>query len=695
MNTINQHEIFRLSAILYADNNYEVSTSTIHKKIIESALFENGNKEMSATQIILFINTNYGILLDNADIQKVIDSSKGNTTFDSRRSDGETFIKLTKKRELVLKAKASNSIGDYISKFEHTFGIEANSIVNKYLYELYQINISSFQHLFKPSVPTRKDIKVESNNFTEKEKDIINSFLNWDNPGKNKAIFDLTSLALEYSVITNKTNKLDFINLRNKQFYLDANVIYRALGINGEERQALTKTFLSKFNQVGEKLFISSATEAEFKDSIKFHVNNIRKHNNPRVSSQLFSEVSINEEIYDYYHKWRTHKVNANMDLFLAHIYNDYEELKKELLITLDDTCPYDPQNPEVDEKLTQMASGIYNYKTEKPTSLNSATVDAENILWIETIRDRKNKNINETVFFFISTDQVLRQWDYQRNANVPIVMLPSQWLSILLRFVERSSDDYKSFVSFLNLKNNEILIEDEKLQIVLEGISEITTDINTQRHLLGILIDNKFKDVIDGIRSSNDDILARSKQFAKTETDKLLEQLKAQNSSLGSEVNTLSGELSSQKSTLNFEVETKKQQITQAQSELSHLTKKYNAIIAERRREYVNRHICYWRIPVYVLIGVSIILILLLLLTLFNVECKLNFVSQLISYTDKHESETMKSICVTVYCAIVIGLISLTGRMAYKRFNNSDLTAKCNELEMEFSNKDDKSLID
>lgn len=77
--------------------------------------------------------------------------------------------------------------------------------------------------------------------------------------------------------------------------------------------------------------------------------------------------------------------------------------------------------------------------------------------------------------------------------------MLPSQWLSIILRFLNRTNDDYKSFVNFLNLRSNEQAISGEKLQIILAGISEITADVETQRGLMNILVENRFKDIING----------------------------------------------------------------------------------------------------------------------------------------------------------------------------------------------------
>lgn len=38
-----KEDIFRLAAVLYADNNYEVSTTTLHRKIIESIFIDNDN----------------------------------------------------------------------------------------------------------------------------------------------------------------------------------------------------------------------------------------------------------------------------------------------------------------------------------------------------------------------------------------------------------------------------------------------------------------------------------------------------------------------------------------------------------------------------------------------------------------------------------------------------------------------------
>ena len=50
-----KNQLFRLAAVLYADNNYEVTPKTIHRKIIESVLLECNKPDYSVHQIIDFI----------------------------------------------------------------------------------------------------------------------------------------------------------------------------------------------------------------------------------------------------------------------------------------------------------------------------------------------------------------------------------------------------------------------------------------------------------------------------------------------------------------------------------------------------------------------------------------------------------------------------------------------------------------
>lgn len=504
-------------------------------------MIENGNQFITIPNLCIYINATYELVFSEDEINDIIKSPK-NSGFEISSNKGKLIVRLTNEREDVLRSKIKDkTIDDYIVEFETLFSISAKELIYKFLYELFSNDVGSFQKLINAKKQTTEQFRVNPQNYSDSEKDIINNFLNWEQPFKDKAIFDISSYAIEYSILTNKSNSLSFQSLRNKQIYLDANVIYRALGINGEAREVLTKTFLQKFNDVGEKLIITKFTEEEFKDSIKFHINNIRRFNNPRVSSSVYVENSFNEEICNFYHKWRSKRVNSSTDLFLAHIYNLYDEFVKKYNITIEKKCPYNIEDEHIQSQLREMSAQIYSQKQQQDNTAyeNSAYIDAENTLWIETKRGNKCNNIHETGYFLISTDQVLRRWDYLRNDNIPIVLLPSQWLSIILRFLNRTNDDYKSFVNFLNLRSNEQAISGEKLQIILAGISEITADVETQRGLMNILVENRFKDIINGDKD-DETIFERAKYFAKSETDKRIEELKQNQDDLKNTVNSL-----------------------------------------------------------------------------------------------------------------------------------------------------------
>ena len=113
--------------------------------------------------------------------------------------------------------------------------------------------------------------------------------------------------------------------------------------------------------------------------------------------------------------------------------------------------------------------------------------------------------------------------------------MLPSQWMSILLRYVERTSDDFKSFVSFLNLPNSDPPIDVEKLQVILAGISEMTENFEQQRDLVQTIVQRKFDGILEkGIKE--EELLERTKVFAKNELDKKMEEIATKHKSLEGE---------------------------------------------------------------------------------------------------------------------------------------------------------------
>jgi len=339
MNEERQHQLFRLSAVLYADNNYEVAPKTIHRKIIESALLECGMEEYSVHQIIDFIQERYSITFDEESVRETV-TSKKEEGFLTNHRNGNLYVCLSEKRKQTLQAKISNKTIDFfISEFQGkntqlVAGIDSKAILYKFLYDIFSTNTYSFQKLINNKKDLSGIINLENSNYSEKEKEIINNFLQWDNFEKNKAIFNIASYALEYCMLTNKngSSSIHLDNLKNKSFYLDTNIIYRVLGINGENRQKRSQTFLKKFNDSGEKIIISKSTETEFKDGIKGHVDRIRNYDSPRVNSILFQEVEVQRDIYNFYHKWRIGKINYNLDLFIAEIYSIYDNWNCKLI---------------------------------------------------------------------------------------------------------------------------------------------------------------------------------------------------------------------------------------------------------------------------------------------------------------------------------------------------------------------------
>ena len=139
-------------------------------------------------------------------------------------------------------------------------------------------------------------------------------------------------------------------------------------------------------------------------------------------------------------------------------------------------------------------------------------------MFWIECIRNGNNIDIASTKYYFITSDQKLQFWDKNHSTNQPLTLLPSQWMGLILKYVSRSSDDYKSFISFMNLPKDNSVISEDELQAVMAGISEMTEEFSKQESIIESMVEIKFGDILKG------NIQGNAKAYAKDKLEKELE---------------------------------------------------------------------------------------------------------------------------------------------------------------------------
>ena len=519
--------LFRMSAILYARNNSSsISIKQIIRKIVEDALFQNAaDKAILLSELVDYINRNYAITLSDDEVTSIIKDQKFVDCFDYYEDEGLRVSLKHRRRVLIQKESADNkNLGNYVVDFVNNQHLDNSKIdvLYQFLYGVFTTNLEGYKQLLKE----RNLLKVDDSLFEDEDKLLINRFLDWDDKGKNAAVFNLASYALEYCMLTNKKDALfELDNLKNKNLYFDSNILFRAIGVNGEDRRLRAEQFLSKFSKVRQNLFITKETDTEIKETIDYYITKLNRSTTPtaKVNPKVYVETIDIDGFYKLYFKWRINRSDGSVGAFKVHLLAKYDEILSRFNIQKDSIKPY--KEDDVEEQLKDYESQILNNNEDK--SYSAASFDARNIMWMEYKRNGQNDDIYRVKYFFVSSDQHLRRWDFNRNTNeVPIVMLPSQWLSMVLRYMERSDDDYKSFVCFLNMKVNKPSLSEEQLLYAIEGISEITSDITQQSCLIKSFIKEDFNNELQGL--SNEDLQSKAKEYAETEYDKRIKELES-----------------------------------------------------------------------------------------------------------------------------------------------------------------------
>lgn len=666
MNTLQQKNLFRLSAVLYAKTNDKISIKQIHRKIVEDALFCKGDSVISVSALISYINSAYALLFSTREIEDIITSPQNREKFIYSHKNNEIQISLTEdyKNKLNLKSQDRNLV-DFIDEFisEKEYDDNIKEMILQFFYAVFTSSLNGFKRLLNEGT---NGLEIGENYNTE-EKNIINSFLQWENPDKDKAVFDLANYSLEYCIMTNSKNtEFSLDNLKYKNFYLDTNIIYRALGLNGQELKERTLLFLSKFKDVKENLLISYSTDHEFKDTIDYYIGKLTKYENPRIRSKIIYEFLDPDSIYQFYHQWSIGRSNRSVEYFRMYLLSEYDKLCKAYEIEIDNNFPYEEK--KVTELLEEYCSGINNYSDKK--SLLSAEYDAKNILWVEEKRKDKCTNIFDTKSYFLSSDKTLYNWDYTRQTHrIPVVMLATQWLNIILHYLERTNDDYRSFVCFLSMKiNNPILSEDEIISIV-SGISEIADDIETQRFLIKNYIETEAKGEM--LVKDEEELEKSAKQYAESVLSTRILELEQDSKTNEEKLSNADRKIKDQDLKISKLSEEVKQMKSNVQKSSNANQEKDKEIIALKKADLKKWKIL--KVATFTIIAIFMIYIMYLMFE--QKDWEYNYVWKLIQTFDKQKESVVSSLGQMIV-VFPLTILSYCVKMIYDAFN-TDIDSK------------------
>ena len=493
---MNEQMLFRLAMILQNQ-----APSTLNKalcKLSETILcdYEDG---LSVAEIQDAINQQFSLAFSADEIKKALDYKARNEVY---YKNEKYYIRDHVKQRTLAETPFSDSLKQSIEEYSSACPCsleteEISDLLIRYLYYCFNSNVDNLL-----SLCDRKIVGSASASFdaTNEQIAIINGFITWENPKKDALVYSIVSTCYDYCMLTIKKDAaLSRELFKGKRFYFDANLIFRIAGINNVERQVVSQRFVNHCKDAGISLLCTTATIDEVYRVLSAQIDyiiGIAGENAPvdcEVLKRLSPDLEVND-FYRLYYEWCQKPQNTPGDYlsFSEHL----REMVNDVFIQLEvkESGAYKTGSKE--KEYSNHVHSLVEYKNNKrkwrKTSRSSAETDVTNILDTIELRRGTGNSIWQTNDFIVSADQLLIGWTNDSFNGVPLVVLPSVWLSIILRFNGRTEDDYKSFCLFLTQRYH---IDPANLvdpRLLLESINIKTTKTEIKERILLEIAQNK-----------------------------------------------------------------------------------------------------------------------------------------------------------------------------------------------------------
>lgn len=517
--------LLRLACLIQDRDNQDFKRVVL--SIIFELIYENNNQDLQADELYKATITKSKEPIERDFFDGLITNSK---SFELTNTDNEPLVKLTpKKFEEVEKSISEFSIEPSIETFLQNKGYESSTkdVIIKILYQSIYENI----YAFNPSNIETLVPDVIKEKFTQAELDIFNEFLEYDDPQKNRRLYNQFVKAIEFAILTSGKGVKTFSKqiYTDKTYLLDTNIIFRMLGVGGTERRETILKLIESCIKQGVKFEYTVRTYQELDNTLNASIGKISKAEQTKkveIIQELIADAPhfFNDDFIVQYSRLKNEKKVSNPEQYSLEMKSRFKKLCSDYNIEQANHS-VKIENYEISlfaKKLISERKKITSYRY----ALKQATVDAYNVLYVRKKRGGNNYNYSEVKSFYLTTDRGLNKiLSDDKDIVIPATILPSQLFAIHNPLSDDSEDvDYDNFFSFIKRRTSEFKHRGRDVFSFIQQAQIHTTDKEEIKNLIVTFTDVRYSS--SKTESANENVIVKFKDFAKTYFDNRLDEI-------------------------------------------------------------------------------------------------------------------------------------------------------------------------
>jgi hypothetical protein len=517
--------LLRLACLIQDRDNQDFKRVIL--SLIFELLYENNNIDLQADELFSATISKCKEPIDRDFFDSLITNSK---SFIITNTDNEPLVKLTpSKFEEVEKNISEFSIEPSIDSFINIKGYDNNlrDVIIKILYQSIYENI----YVFNPSNLNSLVPDVIKEKFTQNELNTFNEFLEFDDPIKNRRLYNQFVKAIEFAILTSGKGVKKFTDklYTDKAYILDTNIIFRMLGVGGTERKDTILKLISSCIKQGVSFEYTLRTHQELTNTLDASINKISKAEQTKkieIIQELVAEAPhfFNDDFIVQYSRLKNAKIANSPEQYGLEMKSRFKQLCKDFNLT-QANHKIKIEAYEINlfaKKLIAERKRITSYRY----SLKQATVDAYNVLYVRKRRANNDYNYSEVKSFYLTTDRGLNKiLSDDDKIIIPATILPSQLFAIHNPLTDDNDDiDYNNFFSFIKRRTSEFKHRGRDVFSFIQQAQVHSTDKEEIKNLILTFTDERYNHT--KTEEVNENVIIKFKDFSKTYFDNRLNEI-------------------------------------------------------------------------------------------------------------------------------------------------------------------------